>query len=552
VAPLRGNPAYLSTLARDALADAQEAHQRGRLGFLVGAGLSTAIGLPGWSAFNNALVERAFERHAPDGVEGADGDPHAPVDGRLEHAATRRLSRAYLDQLQGQSLAAVDFVRRRTGADFHVVVRGALYDWPSLRAYAPTEVHYALCRLAVETQPPYPCLHTTNYDDLLERALAVVSGKRPVAIHASRRLVPDGPRVVHLHGYFPYEAPQSAKSRLARELVLSDLDYSRLSNDHAAWTNRELLALLDSRSVMIIGMSLTDPNVRRLFAYLSDAPRREEGPQHFVVLQHRHPDGDRPEAIEAARLVDEDEHDFWKARGVKILRIGSWDRLNYLLRRIRFSDAEWDARHRDVRVAWARNTYGGVRFDDPEVQALGTQALESARNGLVDELRLEGRVELNLFLPQVDGTYRRALSSVPGRAAEAPRPFVPQHDRAMIPEVENALVIGAPLHRVLSDKRPPAPAGQPPFQTWYRSLVSIPTFDDAAGGVPVAVIQLCSSEEKLLAELDVARVAQLRSYLGEAVQGVCELLGHLRRSAPTAQPSQAAPPVKRGPQRATP
>ena len=44
--PLRGNPAYLSNVARDVLAEVQQAHRDGRLGYLVGAGLSVPIGLP--------------------------------------------------------------------------------------------------------------------------------------------------------------------------------------------------------------------------------------------------------------------------------------------------------------------------------------------------------------------------------------------------------------------------------------------------------------------------------------------------------------------------
>jgi hypothetical protein len=492
---LRGNPAYLSSVARDVLADAQEAQRAGRLGFLVGAGLSTAVGLPGWNAFNRSLVEKTFARHGRNAGE---------------------LAREYLDQLSGQSLAAADFVRRRAGGDFHVVVRGALYERDELQSYAPSEAHHALARLAVESSPPFPCLHTTNYDDLLELALSQVAGRRALPVHASRRLVADGPRVVHLHGYFPFhDPPQAAKARLARELVLSDLDYNRLSNDHAAWTNRELLSLLDARSVLIVGMSLADPNVRRVFAYLSDR-RASDGPQHFVVLLERDDDA------EAARLVDEDEHEFWRARGVKILRIATWDRLNYLLRRIRFADERWDLRHRQARVAWARAHYAAVDFDDDATQELGAAALGEARDGLVEEAKLGGRVELNLFLPMLDGSLRRALSSMPGRAKEAPRRFVPAHDRAHIPEVDAALTLGQPISRG-AIKLPP-PHGEPPFQSWYRSLVSVPIFDDAAGGVPVAVMQLCSSEKELPDALEPARLSLVRGYLREAALQTCSLL----------------------------
>ena len=522
---LRGNPALLSNIARDVLADAQQAHRDAKLGFLVGAGLSTPIGLPGWNAFNLGLVQGAFDRHAP-----ADGS-----------ADRKALARAYLDQLQGQSLAAADFVRKRVGSDFHVVVRAALYERKELRRYEPTEVHHALCKLAVESAPPFPCLHTTNYDELLELALSTVAGKRAAAVHATRRTWADGPRVVHLHGYFPFAQPPAAhKARLARELILTDLDFSRLSNDHAAWTNRELLTLLDARAVLILGMSLTDPNVRRLFAYLSDRPK-DDGPQHFVVLQHHQPEADSAEAREAARLLDEDEHDFWKARGVKILRIQSWDRLNYLLRRIRFADTHWDKRHRELRVQWLRAALGVLDLDDDGLQALGTRALEHARDAVAHEVGLQGRTELNLFLPLSDGSYRRAFSSIAGRAKEAPRRFVPLHDgRAPIPEVEAALTLGQPMQRVTigpGARGLKPPPGEPPFQTWYKSLVSVPVFDDAAGGVPVAVLQLCSSEAQVTEALSATQAQELRALMREVVHQALTLLRNAR------------PPSERRPER---
>ena len=506
---LRGNPAYLSNVARDVLAEVQQAHRDGRLGFLVGAGLSVPIGLPGWNAFNQELIDQTLERHTPGGV------------------VSHELSRAYLDLLQGQSLTAVEFIRRRAGGDFHVVVRGALYERKDLRKFEPTEVHYALAKLAVESSPPYPCIHTTNYDELLELALSAAAGRRAWPVHVGRRSWADGPRVVHLHGYFPYTPPPVAqKARLARDLILSDLDYSRLSNDHSAWTNRELLNLLDSRSVLVVGMSMTDPNVRRLLAYLSDR-RRQDGPPHYVVLLHRMTPGDDGPHGHAASMLDEDEHDFWKDHGVKILRIQTWDRLNYLLRRIRFSDDQWDRKHREHRLEWAKASYGDLDPDDVELQELGTEALAHTRDVAVDRVKLPGRSEINLFLPLGRGEYRRVFSSVEGRARTAPRSFEPSHDRVTIAEVEEALIVGQTILR--RDIKPvPPPPGQPPFQDWYGSLLSVPYFDAPAGGIPVAVIQLVSSERDLGATLDPGRLAQLASYLREGVREVCILLATRR------------------------
>src|SRR6201995_2360267 len=92
--------------------------------------------------------------------------------------------------------------------------------------------------------------------------------------------------------------------------------------------------------------------------------------------------------------------------------------------------------------------------------------------------------------------YRCALTSMPGRAAEGPRWFDPRHDVHTLPEVELALVVGEALKRN-RPSMPKAPPGEPPYQDWYRSLISVPYFDYAAGGIPVAVLQLVSSDVAL-------------------------------------------------------
>ena len=462
----------------------REQHRAGRLGFLVGAGLSVPIGLPGWAAFNEALLENAIGRHAPGGTSQA-----------------RALSRAYLDLLQGQSLAAVDLVRQRVGADFHVVLRGALYEREQLRKFQPTEVHYALAELALDSQPPYPCLHTTNYDDLLELTIANMLGKRPRAVHATRRSSADGPRVVHLHGYFPYDFPGAAEEkRLAAELVASDLDYHRLSNDHAAWTNRELMTLLDSRSVLVVGMSLTDPNVRRLLAYLSEHKKsHDEAHDHFVILQQRPHDARRASISAPRELLEDDEYKFWHGQGVKILRLVVVGRAQLSvaadsLHRRGMGSPPQGAAHpvgeRELsRRRLRRSDAAGVRHGAPRLPSRSHRRRRRACRGAS-----RSTCSCRCSTANIGARCRRCRGARSRRRACSRR----KHDAQTIPEVELALTVGETLKRTrarsrASRRRP----GEPPFQDWYHSLVSVPYFDYPAGGIPVALLQLVSADPTL-------------------------------------------------------
>jgi hypothetical protein len=530
---LTSNPAHLAQLDPETLQEVRACHRGGRLGLLAGAGLSAAIGLPPWHDFNLALLQHSL--------------PCLPDE-------SLTLARAYLEQIQGHSLAAVDFARLMAGSEFHRVLRRALYERPALRSFRPTEVHHALAALAVESRPPFPCIHTTNYDDLIELALTRVASAPVAAVHSARRRAADGPRVVHLHGYFPFRPASGPNGnederKLARTIVASESDYHVLSNDHVAWTNRELLSLLETRSALIVGTSLADPNLRRLLAHLAHQRATGGRPErHYVVMQSRDgasaadrlvaraavilgrsvDDEDERRGVRrlaqlAARILEKNEREFWDAQGVKIINVESYDRLGYLLRRIRFSDDEWDEAHRRVRAAWARRHYGEQDFDDPVLQDLCTHVLGDARDRLRepgDPVRLRGELELNVFLPLADGSYRRAFSSVRGRASAAPRRFHARHDRFTIPEVERVLTLGAPVTSPKVAGRAPPP-GEPPFSTWYRSIEGVPYFDYDAGGIPVAVLQLCSSEEGGAArELDVDGMTRLRGYLGSIVTSV--------------------------------
>ncbi len=554
---LTGNPAGLIELDPDVLGEVRAAHREGRLGYLAGASLSRAIGLPSWNEFNFALLRHALPFHR-----------ELALDGDHDSAP---LARVCLEALVGHALGPAELAHLVAGDELPQALRRALYDHPSLADYRPTEVHCALAALAAAPRAGWPSVHTTNLDDLLERALATVTRGRVAAVHAARRRAPDGPRVVHLSGFFPYTAREGDDERaLARTVLVGGPDDDAIGEGSGAgWARRELAALLDARSVIVVGATLADARLRRLIAEVArerrERPAAESHP-HYVVMLSRDVDvvvdqmAARAEALlprngtvdkrrpfvralaeRACRILEQSERTLWARLGVKTIPVERYDRLNYLLRRIRFADDEWDREHERLRGEWARRRYGGVNFDDPGLQALGTAVLAAARDRLTSAtlpIRLHGRCELNLFLPLPDGQYRRIFSSVPGRASAAPRRFAAQHDHFTIPEVERVLALGEPVTSPKILDRRPLP-GEAPFEEWYNSIEGVPYFDDEAGGIPVAVIQLCSSERGGAAgELDVDGMIRLRGYLIGVIQSALHALSRYQ-DAPTIDPQRS-------------
>jgi hypothetical protein len=114
---------------------------------------------------------------------------------------------------------------------------------------------------------------TLNFDDLLERELA----KRKVKVHpiyGPDRRTGDGLVVVHPHGYLPLTGDVPAA-----EMVFAEQEYHRLSYSSIHWAQVEMLSALRCFTVVFVGLSMTDPNLRRFL----DATRVTTGvAPHFL------------------------------------------------------------------------------------------------------------------------------------------------------------------------------------------------------------------------------------------------------------------------------
>lgn len=133
---------------------------------------------------------------------------------------------------------------------------------------------------------------TYNYDDLVEIALenrgatvARISGK-------SKNYRQEFP-VYHVHGLIPRNNPG-----IITRPILSELDYHKIYKESFHWSNIEQLHALDRNTCFFIGMSMTDPNLRRLL----DISRSETDNEcrHYAFLRRN--DMFRTEDVEKNKI----------------------------------------------------------------------------------------------------------------------------------------------------------------------------------------------------------------------------------------------------------
>lgn len=179
----------------------------------IGAGLSIGAGLPGWADLVRPLAQASSTRW--------------PVDEN--------------DLTVNHLLAAVQRYENRNGRHLLLTYLRDALDTTNFR---PTSVHRALVNL------PNRIIFTTNYDDLIERALRQV-GKKPNVIINESDLA-----------FWQEKATQVIKlcGDLARpnSIVITEQDFNTYIRSRARIAER-LRVILESKTPLFLGYSLQDP-----------------------------------------------------------------------------------------------------------------------------------------------------------------------------------------------------------------------------------------------------------------------------------------------------
>jgi hypothetical protein len=250
-----------------ALRDLRVAFRRGELVLFLGAGVSIPYGVPSW---RDLVLELLFEQSADTRRLGA-----------LWPHYRRAVASWMADYSDGDPLVLARMVERalgkskKGGPSFVERLRRHLY------AQAHRPAGRTLLRAVVDLAARKPAglagVVTFNFDDLLEAELV----RKRVAfspVVGPERQQGRGLRVVHVHGFVPREGPIER-----RTMVFTEPDYHRLTESIFHWGLSEIVEALRKKTVLFLGLSMSDPSLRRLL----DASRNALIPPHYQV-QRRH------------------------------------------------------------------------------------------------------------------------------------------------------------------------------------------------------------------------------------------------------------------------
>ena len=114
---------------------------------------------------------------------------------------------------------------------------------------------------------------TYNYDSLLEIALDDFPYQ---TIFRSTRLRPSFLPIYHVHGYVPLEKSTSTKSSRGNEIVFTEDQYHHVAENPFYWSNLVQLQSMSNSVGLMIGLSLSDQNMRRLLDGVRNSPIHSE------------------------------------------------------------------------------------------------------------------------------------------------------------------------------------------------------------------------------------------------------------------------------------
>lgn len=252
-------------------------YKSGQFSLLLGAGVSSSAGLPDWNTLLNSLFVSLLTSELG-------------KDKSIETSEIASIVRR-LREVDGPSaLMSARYIRKGMSTNgsteqtlFINTVTSQLYELRDKRRSIDSKLIRSIASMCTPGRAgaKVKSVITYNFDDLLERQLAnreiqFRSIFEEIEIPSTEELP-----IYHVHGFLPED--RSKYTTLDRStLVFSEEGYHKIYNEPYHWSNLIQLNSLKETTCVMIGLSMSDPNLRRL---LEIAARSIEKPKHYAFMQ---------------------------------------------------------------------------------------------------------------------------------------------------------------------------------------------------------------------------------------------------------------------------
>lgn len=253
----RANEQHLNAL--------RSAYNDDRLALVIGAGVSKSAGFPDWSELVRRIAATVFDNHS--GTALSDEE-------RME-------IQAYFEaEVPASPLIVARLLRNSLRGGFADAVRGALYRGAPTYSGSPLLDEIASLCMPKRDRLGIVAVVNYNFDDLVEGELKRRGiAYRPIFTEGDKPLRSELP-IFHVHGFLPRAGHLSAAHQAS--LVLSEDAYHTQFVDPFVWPNITQLNLLRTNVCLFVGVSMTDPNQRRL---LEITASKDSSVRHYAIMK---------------------------------------------------------------------------------------------------------------------------------------------------------------------------------------------------------------------------------------------------------------------------
>ena len=254
----------------------KDCYQKGQFTLFLGAGVSSSAGMPDWNTLLNSLFVTYLTKEFNDDKSASD-EAISQLVGRLgavDEPSALMAARYLRKGLTKSSKEAEDFNAEITRNLYKL--RNKSFDLDSRLIKSIVE----MC-MPRRTGAKVKSVITYNFDDLLERQLEKNRILCRCIYSDTETYDPDELPVYHVHGFLPED--RKKYDRLDKStLVFSEEGYHRIYSDSYHWSNLVQLNSLRENNCLMVGLSMADPNLRRL---LDLSAKNIERSKHYAFMK---------------------------------------------------------------------------------------------------------------------------------------------------------------------------------------------------------------------------------------------------------------------------
>lgn len=176
-----------------------------------------------------------------------------------------------------------------------------------------------------------------NFDDLIEKNLK----RLRVKYHSiyGEGMIPDSGElgIYHVHRFLPQD--KDGYENLTKSLlVFSEEGYHKLLLEPYNWANISQLNFMINNTCVFIGLSMTDPNMRRLLEIAVQKRIEEDGMcKHYAIISRFNiKDSEEVDAIKSFERVNESlQESFFRELGINVIWIDTFNEIPIILKQIK-------------------------------------------------------------------------------------------------------------------------------------------------------------------------------------------------------------------------